>query len=520
MAHALGIDVGSTNVKVSLVAGAGAVLATASRPLVTARRGDTAEQDADALWEAVVACARDVTGAHPGEAADVQAVGVCSQYSSIVPVGADGTPVGPMVMYLDHRGTPRSWAILERHADAFALWVERHGIPPVGGGLALGHILALQHDEPAQHERTVAYLEPMDYVTRRLTGVTSATQGTQFMTQLCDNRTLGVTTYDDDLVARSGVDPDRLPPLVAPDAVLGTVRPDVAAAMGVPATAVVPAAMNDSHAGAFATGAHRPGWAGVNVGTTSVVLDTIDHKAADLDHEVLSMPSPRPGTYLVWAENGIGGKALEVMLERLVFADDDLASHAHQLSYDGLDAILATTEPGAGGVVFHPWLSGSMSPTADSAMRGAFLGLDLDTTRGDLVRSVIEGVCHNAAWLAPIVEGFTGNAIEQVAFLGGAARSAGWAQTFADVLDRPVHVVAEPASALSRTVALLALARASVADADADDVVVRLGRTFTPDPATRAGYAADQELFEAAFEALRPLYRQRISQERAGRAMI
>jgi len=515
VAHALGIDVGSTNVKVSLVCEDGRVVGTAVRLLVTDRGGDVVEQDAQALWEAVVGSAREVTGAHPTEAADVRAVGVCSQYSSIVPVGADGVPVGPMVLYLDHRGTPRSWAILEQHADAFALWVERHGIPPVGGGLALGHILALQHDHPGQHERTACYLEPMDFVTRRLTGRLSATQGTQFMSQLCDNRTLGVTDYDADLVDRSGVDPSRLPPLVAPDAVLGTVLPEVAEAMGIPSKAVVPAAMNDSHAGAFATGAHRPGWAGVNVGTTSVLLDTIDHKAADLDHEVLSMPSPRPGTYLVWAENGIGGKALELMLERLVFADDELASHAHQLTYDRLDDLLAATAPGAGGVVFHPWLSGSMSPTADSAMRGGFLGLTLDTTRADLVRSVVEGVCHNAAWLLPVVEGFTGRAIERVAFVGGAARSAGWAQTLADVLDRPVHVVDEPTAALSRTVALLALARAGDVRAEDDDVVVRLGPALDPRAAARAGYAADQELFETAFEALRPLYRARAERHRS-----
>ncbi len=157
------------------------------------------------------------------------AVGVCSQYSSIVPVDADGNPVGPLKMHLDVTGTDRSWAILAEHPDAFATWLERHGIPPVGGGLALGHVLQFQHDQPEVHARTAAYLEPMDFVTCRLTGRIAATQGSQFMTQLCDNRTLGVVDYDHELVALAGVDPDRLPPLVAPDAVLGPVRPDVAA---------------------------------------------------------------------------------------------------------------------------------------------------------------------------------------------------------------------------------------------------------------------------------------------------
>lgn len=511
MNHALGIDVGSTNVKVALVAGDGAVLAITTTPLRTERDGDVAEQDAEALWQAVVASARRLTDAHPAAAATVVAVGVCSQYSSIVPVGPDGTPVGPLLMYLDQRGTDRSWAIIHDHPDAFATWLERHGIPPVGGGLALAHVLHLQHDHPDIHAATAAYLEPMDYVTRRLTGCTTATQGTQFMSQLCDNRTLGVTEYDPDLVAMAGVDPDRLPPLVAPDALVGTVQPDVAVAMGIPATAVVPAAMNDSHAGAFATGAHRPGWAGLAIGTTSVLLDTTDRKDADLDHEVLSMPSPRPGTYLVWAENGIGGKALEVVLDQLVFAADALADHAHPSPYANLDAVLAATEPGAHGVVFHPWLTGSMSPTADGDVRGAFLGLSLDTSRADLVRAVIEGIAHNAAWLAPVVETFTGRPIREVAFLGGAARSHQWSQTLADVLDRPVSVVRQPDAAIARAVALVALGLVPDGDpgATADDVLVRVGERFEPDAAHRERYAADQELFESAFTALRPVYQAR-----------
>lgn len=517
MDHALGIDVGTTNVKVALVGADGTVRATTTAPLTTVRAGEVAEQDADALWQAVVESARRLTAGHPEEAARVVAVGVCSQYSSIVPVDPDGNPVGPLKMHLDVTGTDRSWAILAEHPDAFATWLERHGIPPVGGGLALGHVLQFQHDQPEVHARTAAYLEPMDFVTCRLTGRIAATQGSQFMTQLCDNRTLGVVDYDRELVALAGVDPDRLPPLVAPDAVLGPVRPDVAGALGIPATAVVLAGMNDSHAGAFATGAHRPGWAGLAVGTTAVLLDTIDRKAADLDHEVLSMPSPRPGTYLVWAENGIGGKALEMLLDQVLFATDALGDHALASPYADLDAVLAATEPGAGGVVFHPWLSGSMSPTADRAVRGSFLGLSLDTRRADLVRAVVEGIAHNAAWLAPVVESFTGESIREIAFLGGAARSPQWAQTLADVLDRPVSVVAQPDAAIARAVALVALGLVPGGDpaVSADDTVVRLAGRFTPRAELRGRYAADQQLFEDAFAALRPIYRARARADRS-----
>ena len=85
-------------------------------------------------------------------ARDVDALGVCSQYSSIVPIDAQARPLTPMLMWQDQRGTDRCIDIMTRDENAFFTFVERHGIPPVGGGLALGHILYLQEDRPEVHE--------------------------------------------------------------------------------------------------------------------------------------------------------------------------------------------------------------------------------------------------------------------------------------------------------------------------------------------------------------------------------
>ena len=176
----------------------------------------------------------------------VGAVGLCGQYSSIVPVDADAQPLAPMRLYLDQRGTPHCYDVLGRHEEAFTTWLERHPIPPVGGGLALGHILAFQLDESDIHERTAVYLEPVDYVAARLTGVLAATQGSMFASQLIDNRTLGATAYDPDLVAMAGIDPDRLPRLVSVGDAIGTVLPDLAAEIGIGAEVPVLTGITDS----------------------------------------------------------------------------------------------------------------------------------------------------------------------------------------------------------------------------------------------------------------------------------
>src|SRR5436853_2919885 len=167
MSCALGVDVGTTNLKVALVRDDATVIGAAQRALTVERGPDTAEQDADAMWDQLVSAVREVTASHPDAAAEVVAMSVCSQYSSIVPVDAQGEPVAPMLMCQDQRGTDHSFDIMSRDEGAFMTFLERHGIPPIGSGLSLGHILHSQIDRPAVHAATSAYLEAMDYVTAR-----------------------------------------------------------------------------------------------------------------------------------------------------------------------------------------------------------------------------------------------------------------------------------------------------------------------------------------------------------------
>jgi len=505
MSWAVGIDIGTTNVKVALAGADGTLVASAHRALSTTRDGDVAEQDAEVTWQRLVDAVREITDAHPTEAAGVTAIGVCTQYSSIVPIDAHGKPVAPMVMWQDLRGTDHSFDILTRDEDAFMLWIERHGIPTVGGGLSLAHILHLQLDRPDVHARTTAYVEAMDYITARTTGRITSSQHSVFMYQLCDNRTLGATAYDDDLVKLSGVDPSRLPPLVPIEHAVGTLLPDVAAELGLPDTAMVYAGLNDTATLAIATGAFTPGRAGLGIGTTTVFVDEVVDFRVDLEHQMISMPGPFSDRYMVWAENGMAGKLLEHVLQNIVYSTDELGDHTVDDAFARLDAVLRATQPGAGGVLFLPFLNGSLAPGPAGNMRGGFVHMSLDTTRRDMVRAVVEGIAHNIGWLLPHVETFTGNHIDEVAFSGGAARSQPWCQILADIVDRPIAALHAPDRAVARATALLALQRQGELTRDDLNTLVTIDARYKPATEHREQYAARQVQFEAAFTALLPI---------------
>lgn len=504
--HAIGIDIGTTNVKGVLVdldertIPGGERVADASRSLRWARAGEAAELDADALWDAVLEVLGTLVAEAPGPAARVRAIGICGQYSSIVPVDASARPMAPMRLYFDQRGTGPSLEILGRHEGAFLTWCERHPIPPVGGGLALGHVLSFQLDAPEVHERTTAYLEAGDYVAARLTGTISATQASQYLGQLVDNRTLDATGYDPELVAMAGVDASRLPSLVPLGAVVGELRAEVATGTGLPASVPIITPLTDSAAQAVATGADAPGRVGAAIGTTAVLLSSAPALAADFEHEIFAMPGARPGRYLVSAENGIAGRAVEHLLGAVLGGADG--------PFAGFEASLAASPSGARGVRFLPWLSGSMSPQTDPAMRGGIVGLSMESGRDDVVRAAAEGVAHGLRWLLGPLEAFCAEAADEVVLTGGAARSPGWVQVVADVLGRPVRALADPSHSGARAAASWAAAclRAGGAPAEHTDVGVQaLAASCEPDPGAAAVHAEAQAQFEAAFAALRPL---------------
>jgi len=510
--NSIGIDLGTSNVKAVIVSSEGSIIASTSRPFATfigavaGTNGGVVEQDPEAVWSAVVDCLTEMTADNPTEVSGVVALGVCSQYSSIVGVDSKASATTPLIMWSDQRGSDHSWEIISRHSDAFATWVDRHGIPPVGGGLSLAHILHVQIDRPDTHASTVAYLEPMDYVTAKLTGRIAATQPSSFMAQLCDNRSLGAVDYDPDLVAMSGVDPSRLPPLVDIDAPLGTIRADLAEQIGLPAGIVVGAGTNDTATGAIAAGALADGIAGLAIGTTSVLVDTVQAFGVDLDHEIVSMPGPFRDTYLVMAENGLGGRVLQHTIEAVIHPRDALGDDSIEAPFESVETALTASPPGAGGVMFLPWLAGSMAPDSDRGMRGGFVNMSLDTGRVDMIRSVAEGIAHNLGWLLPHIVNLTGAAIDQVRFTGGGARITGWAQVIADILDRPVSVVAQPHLATARAAALLALVREGTLQRADLAYLVEAGPAHDPSPEHRALYDHRQSQFEACFEALQPIH--------------
>ena len=511
--NALAIDLGTTAAKVSVISDTGAILGSGIAGVTTVfASGGHAEQDAEAVWQAVLSAAcQALHGAGPKSVAEVKVVCATSQWSSIVPVNANGLPVGPMMTWMDHRGGRYQKALTAgpsgSEADAHAAqahWAAVHGLHP---STSLGHMLFLQNEQTKLHDRVAAYLEPMDYLNARLCGILAATGCTAMPLALTDNRTLGDVRWSADLIARSGIDASKLPEIVPSLTVLGPLLAGVATALGVPKDAVVVAGANDSVAAALGTAALSPGQATVVMGTTGVLTAHHPRRVVDASKFIVTMPSALSDRYYVMAEAGLGGKVLEVFLQEMLSemvqgANGSTGNPNPDDGFNRMSGEVAHVPAGSDGLMFLPWLLGSAAPRVDGRQRGAFLGLSLHTTRAHMLRAVLEGIAMQMRWLTDEVEETLGTTVPMVRFAGGGAQSDVWSQTMADVLGRSVEQLREPRHANARGAGLLGFLSLGLIGVDDLASIVPIRRRYEPIRAHTALFNDRMQIYRDLHEQL------------------
>ncbi len=506
--YILSIDLGTGGPKVALVADDGTIAASANRPVATIQLGpDQAEQDPEEIWDAIISAARQVIRDAEKPLDSILAISCTSQYFSIVPIDEEGRPVGNMIPWMDGRGGPYTREIYAAYPETPKRWIEIVGMPPLpSGNDSLSHMLFLKNDRPEIYERAAKLVEPSDYVTTRLTGVCASNACTAFAQLLTDNRRLDSVAYHEDLLRMSGIDREKLPDLVPVGTCLGTVRKEIAEEIGLSPATKVFTGVNDTHAAAIGTGVYRKGHGAINIGTTCQILAFVAAMRTDLENWILSMPSPIPNEYMVMSEVGLGGKPLEHFLTQIAFPKDALADHSTADPFANLEKALSSTPAGAGNLLYLPWLSGSQSPRANGSMRGGFLNMSLETTRAHMLRAVLEGVSFSLRWVLPAVERFIDDSFDALQFSGGGAVSSEWAQIMADIMDRPVHQLAEPRFVNNRGTAFLAFEELGVASLSDVDKVCRIGQTYHPKPENRDTYDRLFEQFVVAWDQNRPIF--------------
>jgi xylulokinase len=432
----LGLDIGTTSTKAVLFDLSGAELATAEHAyrLHTPQPG-WVEQDPEALWQAVVHVLRAIVdGAGYGAGARGHALPIAlalaAQSGSLLPARRDGTPLWPILTWLDGRteALVRRWRAegVEARVRAISGW---HLYP----GLCLPAIAWLREHRPDVFAAAGRYLSVNDFLVHRLTGRFCTNPSNGGGMQLLD---VGRGAWSAELCALAGIEPGQLSPVLPSGAAVGPITPEVSRLTGLPPATVVVNGGHDQGCTALGLGVTAPGEVLLACGTAWVVTGVTDRPDLEALPPALDLNfHPAPWRWTASQSLGGLGASLEWLVQRCGPDAGPVAGDGRAAAFAALDAGLAETTPGSTGLFFVPLTGGHRAPAGDQW--GAAWGLRLDHSRADMVRAAMEGAAYELRWaLAPIRR--AGMPMEQTWMIGGAASSPLWPAIVADVTGLPL----------------------------------------------------------------------------------
>lgn len=175
--------------------------------------------------------------------------------------------------------------------------------------------------------------------------------------------------------------------------------------------------------------------------------------------------------------------------------------------YDILNRGAANSTPGAGGVLYLPYLLGERSPLWDHNAKGAFIGMGISTTKGDMTRAVLEGVGYNLKIILDALENY--DVIENVIMIGGGTKGNLWLQILADIWQKPLSVPCYLEEATSMGAAVCGgVGIGAYKDFTVIEELNKTERIINPNPENAAVYQRTYEHFRKAYEYLKPLYQE------------
>jgi len=503
----LAVDLGTGGPKVGFVSLTGKIAWQDHIKMDTRWIGSNgAVQDANDWWAAVKASAKRglASGTFAPEA--VAAVCVTGMWACTVPVDAAGAPVGDAMLWMDSRGGRYSKKVIGGPVAGYAprpamQWIRRTGGAPSSSGAdPIGHMLFFLNEAPDIVRAARWYLEPIDFLSMCFTGVAAASHASMTGVWLTDNRDLTLLDYDPVLIGLAGLtsEASKLPPLRSTGSVIGTVTESVAADLGLPPGVQVVTSIPDLHSAACGAGAVTDYATHLAISTSAWIGAPIPMKKTDALHQVASVPGLTPDRYLIANNHETGGLCLQWMRDKVLVSSD---------TFESIIAEAATCPPGAGDVLFTPWLNGERSPVDDRRARGGWHNLSLSATRATMIRAVLEGVAFNARWLHDACEKFAKRRLDPIRIIGGGAQSEVWCQIHADVMDRTIERVAEPLHAGIKGAAIFASMALGAVDAREVRSLVEVDGRFQPNPANRSVYDRLYEEFPKLYKTQRPMFK-------------
>ncbi|MBS1602705.1 MAG: FGGY-family carbohydrate kinase [Bacteroidetes bacterium] len=408
----LGLDIGTQGARVALVDADGVILATAGKVFELNERSRE-EQSPEGWWEACVASIASLMQQEGVRAAapSIKAVAVTSTSGTVIPVDADHRPLHDALMYSDKRSAVQAVRCTET-----ALQHHNKGFTSFNSSSGLAKMVWFVETYPEKAVNLHRWLHAADYITGRLCGVWGITDYTNAFKSGYD---ISDYCWPEWLYTQLPLKKEWLPGVLPSGAVIGSMRPELASSLGLPAAVAVTTGITDGCASQVASGAINPGEWNTTIGTTMVIKGVTRNEVIDPAGRIYS--HRHPAGY--WMPGGASNTGADWVTGEFEDALASLNQAALHLLPTGLVAWPLRQE-------------GERFPFIAPAARGfAPEGLSRELR----YTASMEGVAYIERYAYELIEQLSGESVKAVFTAGGASNSNAWLAIRASVLNRPIH---------------------------------------------------------------------------------
>lgn len=483
----IGIDLGTSAVKLLLMDEKGQIHKIVSKeyPLYFPHSGwseqnpeDWYEQTIDGMQELLEECDRT----------KVAGISFGGQMHGLVVLDGEDQVIRPAILWNDGRTVKETDYLNETIGKKN---LSRYTANIAFAGFTAPKLLWMKENEPELFAKIKKIMLPKDYLAYRLSGVHSTDYSDASGMLLLDVKN---RCWSREMMDISGISRDQLPDLYESYEAVGTLKPELAEALGLSAEVKIAAGAGDNPAAAVGTGTVGDNRCNISLGTSGTIFISSENFGVDA-HNALHSFAHADGHYHLM------GCMLSAASCNKWWMDEILSTKDYQKEQEGIKKL------GENKVYFLPYLMGERSPHNDPDARGTFIGMTMDTTRSDMTQAVLEGVAFALRDSFEVARSL-GLKIERTKICGGGAKSALWKKIIANVLNVKVDVLENEEGPAYGGAILAAVACGEFASVtEAAEKLVRVVETVEPDSQLTEKYEEKYKKFREIYPACKALFK-------------
>ena len=443
MAH----DMGTSSDKAVLVDFGGNIIATAAEPYPTFYPNPAwVEQNPEDYWQAVCKASSRIINENGIKAEDVKGVVFSTQAQGIIPVDESGKVLYNNITWVDGRAEKQAQSIMKKLGGK-KIFTMAAGTPIMGKD-CIPKIVWLKEERPEIYKQTYKILDVNGYLKYKCTGkmVTELSGASSYGLDLKKKEWLGVMKL-------TGVDMEKLPPLVCSTDIVGGLLSEAAEPMALCPETPVFGGCDDVQAAAVGSGMCGDGDLHIYLGTSAWVAAT--SKTADkFMHGAAAIQSADREMNLIAGITESAGANIQWLCDEFFAREKEEYGDG---IYKYMDDVIRTIPPGSDHLVCTPWMLGERCPVSSTTTRATLFNINMVHTREHLMRAVYEGIGYNLRWILENYKQDYGFTCDNFRIIGGGALDDGWMQIIADITGKHFAVVKDPRNAGAVGVAVVAL---------------------------------------------------------------